>query len=241
MDTEYLLQRIAKLERSQKRVRNVGFAAVIVVATMTFMAQIGVPAASVRAQEFVVVDKAGRSLATIGGAPLGPEGGIHISDGNHKPMLDLWRIASTTYLTVNNAEPTSSGLALSLRRGSLELKTFSPTSRVDISATEEAAILAVAGRDWSSVRVAPKPQKPLTGNAVNDVQSQDYALLDAKPIASLDAYSDKASLSIEDAQGFETSVGISQIGNNRTGQKTSTSAASILMFGRDKTVIWHAP
>jgi hypothetical protein len=51
------------------------------------------------------------------------------------------------------------------------------------------------------------------------------------------------SLSVTDAQGFESVVGVTGLETPATGETHTTSAASIVMFGNDKKhrVIWQAP
>lgn len=49
------------------------------------------------------------------------------------------------------------------------------------------------------------------------------------------------SLTLNDADGFETDIGGTNLVTPSTGEKYATSAASIVMFGKGKKVIWQAP
>lgn len=48
-------------------------------------------------------------------------------------------------------------------------------------------------------------------------------------------------LSLSDREGFETDLGHTGLVTTRTGEKHDTSAASVVMFGKDKKVLWSAP
>jgi hypothetical protein len=49
------------------------------------------------------------------------------------------------------------------------------------------------------------------------------------------------SLSVTDAQGFESVVGVTGLETPATGETRKTSAAAVTLFGKDRKVIWHAP
>lgn len=52
---------------------------------------------------------------------------------------------------------------------------------------------------------------------------------------------DGTGLQIVDPQGFETHLGVTEMKTVRTGESHTTSAASLVMFGKDGSVIWSAP
>lgn len=49
------------------------------------------------------------------------------------------------------------------------------------------------------------------------------------------------SLELEDNEGFSTILGRSDLVENRTGRKERTPAASLVLFDKDKKVLWSAP
>lgn len=49
------------------------------------------------------------------------------------------------------------------------------------------------------------------------------------------------SLELEDNEGFSTILGRSDLIETRTGRKERTPAASVVLFGKDKQVLWSAP
>jgi hypothetical protein len=46
---------------------------------------------------------------------------------------------------------------------------------------------------------------------------------------------------VEDADGFAATLGVANLVTTRTGEKHTTSAASLTMFDKDNNVIWKAP
>jgi hypothetical protein len=59
--------------------------------------------------------------------------------------------------------------------------------------------------------------------------------------ASLEGSANGISLTLADRQGFEAKIGTSELVTTRTGESHKTSAASMVLFDTDKTVIWKAP
>lgn len=49
------------------------------------------------------------------------------------------------------------------------------------------------------------------------------------------------SLDVTDSQGYRTTLGVTDIITPTTGEKRTTSAASLVLFGKDGEVIWSAP
>ncbi len=49
------------------------------------------------------------------------------------------------------------------------------------------------------------------------------------------------SIDLNDEQGYSAAVGNTDLVTARTGEKSKTSAASVVLFGKDKKVLWKAP
>jgi hypothetical protein len=49
------------------------------------------------------------------------------------------------------------------------------------------------------------------------------------------------SLSVTDARGFESVVGVTGLEKPATGETRTSSAAAVTLFGKGRKVIWHAP
>ena len=48
-------------------------------------------------------------------------------------------------------------------------------------------------------------------------------------------------LSLSDGEGFQTTIGRTDLLTPRTGESHKTSAASVVLLGKDRTVLWSAP
>jgi len=69
--------------------------------------------------------------------------------------------------------------------------------------------------------------------------SQD--MKDIAPWFSVSGYWDNPAMEITDRQGFRTSVGVTALPAPAKGEPARTSAASIVMFDKDKKILWRAP
>lgn len=57
----------------------------------------------------------------------------------------------------------------------------------------------------------------------------------------LNVAADGPTAELDDANGFETTIGVTDLIAQMTGETSKTSAASIKLFGKGKTVLWSAP
>jgi hypothetical protein len=64
---------------------------------------------------------------------------------------------------------------------------------------------------------------------------------DATEHASLDLDTSGPRLELSDKQGFSTVIGDSELEKPRTGEKRKSSAASIVLYGKDGIPLWLAP
>lgn len=77
-----------------------------------------------------------------------------------------------------------------------------------------------------------------TQQASLDLEAGPRLLLsDQTGIVSLE----KASLEVSDKQGFRTKIGSTELETPRTGETHKTSAASVVLFGKDGKTLWSAP
>ena len=52
---------------------------------------------------------------------------------------------------------------------------------------------------------------------------------------------DEVGLRLQDKEGFGTHIGRTDLATPRTGETHKTSAASLVLFGKDGKVLWSAP
>jgi hypothetical protein len=73
------------------------------------------------------------------------------------------------------------------------------------------------------------------------VLTAGYVTLAAKDSLVTISASDGPSLQLRGKDGFETDLGVTSLVTITTGESHTTSAASIVVFGKDKKVLWSAP
>jgi len=65
--------------------------------------------------------------------------------------------------------------------------------------------------------------------------------VNGEPRTTLGVARDKTSFVLSDKEGFETTIGITELEALRTGEKRRTSAASIVLFGKNRKMLWSVP
>jgi len=77
--------------------------------------------------------------------------------------------------------------------------------------------------------------------AMPDRSELDLFGADSKTSVDLSVADSEPSILVTDADGFETDIGTSHTVTTTTGETHQTSAASIMLFGKDRKVLWSTP
>lgn len=125
---------------------------------------------------------------------------------------------------------------------------------VDLAIRKDGPSLLMSNSSGSGARVgifSGTPSLRLIGPGGGLSPSAGLTILESGPAltlngdenisAGLRASKDGPSLEIEDAQGYEATVGSTGLVTPRTGESHATSAASVTLFDKQKNVIWKAP
>jgi hypothetical protein len=247
-----LAGRVKRLEKQNRWLRRAGLAVLFLAAAVGVMGQAR-PSRVVEANEFVLKDSAGRVRAR-----LSMEGtnrptlsfydeNSHIPAslaGGDEPFLVLNRAGSNEQVSLG-ANKTLYGLALydkTIRVGLSVQKGVPGLDLFDESGKRRAAITAPPtgptfnltdsdGKAGFTLWVAPFGAGP-------DLSMYDSA---GKLRVDLVAPPGGPSLKLSDQDGFSTILGSTDLLIPRTGRKESTSAASLVLFGKDGKVLWSAP
>jgi hypothetical protein len=153
------------------------------------------------------------------------------SQGRQRATLDMYKgspilglfDANGNMRVVLSALPEGPGLALSDAKGN---------TRAEMDAFSDSPELALSDAKGNTrVMLSALPEGP------------GLALYDAKgnTRAGMDAFSDRPELALSDASGFVTDIGVTGLVTPATGETHKTSAASIVLFGKDRKVLWSAP
>jgi hypothetical protein len=184
---EELQDRLLKLEKQNRRFKQLVAVALIGVAAMVVMGQ--APSKKiVEANEFILKDTSGRVRVKLGMDDKVP--GIVLLNENGQPMVLL-----------ADASSYRAGIG-----GSVQI--------FNSEGQERGRFVADNGGTLSLVGGAPK--------------THTTTLTDE-------------GLRVFDGQGFEAQLGVSDLVTPRTGETRKTSAASLILFDKDKNVIWKAP
>jgi hypothetical protein len=238
-------ERLEKLERQNRRMKLAGLGAVVIAGAFVLMGQASGPGSDwktvsggppeVRAKSFVLVDANGETRARLYmSAPAkGPE--LDLLDAKGNPRVEL--------------AVTSNGPALQLNDAS-----GNPRAELGAAPNGPGLILYDAnGKLRAELAAAPNGPGLILGDANGNTEAwlegasngpgPGLALYDAngKLRAELGVWQDGPALQLNDASGFETHIGVTDLVTPANGETHKTSAASIVLFGKDRKVLWSAP
>ena len=214
-DLSELLSRLERIERENRRLKQIGLVALVLVALMLLMAQAYPANRTIEGEKFLLKDSSGKTRARLQ-MEAGDRPTLSLLDASGFPLVSLGAGKSPF---------------LSLCQGGCE-------STVQIGAfSSEVFGLALYGRDTGG---------PLHGiraavGMVNGVPGFDLFGEDASEHALLDLASTGPRFDLADKQGFSTIIGDSELERPRTGEKRTTSAASVVLYGKDGNALWSAP
>lgn len=233
-----LADRLEKLEKQNRRIKGIGTALLVLAATVVLMGQ--APARrTVEANEFILKDMEGKvrgQFSTGGtGQPF-----LNLSDesGKERVVLDLnpvmagLRIIDANGMTRVGLHSTEIGQGLTL------LTLMDAKGAVRVSLTAQDSMSGLALRDEEGKDIAD-----LTGR-------RDFARLLLIPQGEgagrkrifLGAFPEVgALLQVEDEEGFQATIGTTDLTIPRTGEARRRSAASVMLSDKDGKVLWQAP
>jgi hypothetical protein len=194
LSLEDLQGRLLKLEKQNRRFKQLGVAALIVPALLVVMGQ-APSKKTVEANEFVLKDANGRIRAKIG---MG-------LDFQHKdgPAIVLFDAENDSRISISTSEDDAQVLVNSHQAGA------------------------------SSSMWAGAPGNRGSGLGVTGPAGVVRVNLNG-PVG------DGPQVSVEDKEGYSTQIGRSDL-VTKTGREEKTPAASLVLFNKDKKVMWSAP
>jgi hypothetical protein len=247
-----ILARLEAVEKENRNLKRAGLVAALLVGLLLIMGQAR-PPRTVEAEKFVLKDEGGNSraeLAMVSGSPA-----LTLTDGQGLPLVALVGL-DQPFLTLSRGgrkeQVTLSlnkefyGLVLydekKQRAGFAVWKGIPSFSLYDEKGTERARIdvqqigprfrmVDAESKAGFNMRVAPLGAGP------------DFSMYDSKGNLRVDVVAPPGgpSMKLADENGFSTIIGSTDLLTLRTGRKESTSAASLVLFGKDGKVVWSAP
>lgn len=244
--------RLARLERQNRWFKRAGFALLLLAAAIAVMGQAGASRV-LEANEFVLKDSAGKVRARLSMETADrPTLTFYASNGllpallagGDEPFLVLNRAGSNEQISLS-ANKAFYGLGLydkalrvglSVQKGAPGLDLFDENGTRRVELTDDSSgpkfnLTDSDGKAGFALWVAPFGAGP------------DFSMYDSggKLRVDLVAPPGGPSLKLEDEGGFSAILGSTDLLIPRTGRKEATSAASLLLFGKDGKVLWSAP
>jgi hypothetical protein len=260
-----ICSRLEKLERENRRLKTMGGLAALMVVSLFLMGQARSDR-TLEAQRFVLKDASGNVGAELAMDRLGarlvlnaPNGYPVVSlTGSETPSLNLNGVAPSLDLTAGEKS-----IHLAASESTVTLGLYGSHSgrfggiRVGLSVTSDVPALSLYDKNQRERILVEMNEKFGPSVILRDTQENEnlrlgYDPFSAAPTLSIFDFGKKmaASLSLNkegpnlelfDRQGYSAVVGNTGLVTPITGETHQTSAASLILFDKDKNVLWKAP
>jgi hypothetical protein len=218
-----IIARLETVERENHNLKRIVLTIVLLVSTVLLMGQVH-PNRIVEAEKFVLKDASGTTRARMDIEAGGPT--VALLDDRGFPLVSLHAGDSPTLMLCGEAPPLGSGILTACDQ-QVQIGRFS----------KEQFGIALYGKDEGGPYHGFHAGFGVRGG----VPGLDLWGKDGSEHASLDLDAPGPSLILSDKQGFTTTIGSSDLKTPRTGEEHRTSAASIVLSGKDHSVLWSAP
>jgi hypothetical protein len=254
---EALAIRVAKLEAQNRRLKKMGIASLVAAAAIIAMGQ--TPTKKViEANEFVLQDASGKVRARLSMEFTDRPTLSFYNDkstitaslaGGDNPFLTMQRVGNTGQVELA-AGKDFVGLGiyekeiragLSVQKGVAALDVYDEKGRPQMSL---AGPTTVAGSTTGpGLTIRDNDSNAFLSMGISPSGGSDFSMYDSKlnQRVSLVVADGKPTLELNDKEGFSATFGATDLIVPKTGRTESTSAASIVLFGKDKKVLWSAP
>lgn len=231
-----ILARLGRVERENRRLRQGGLGVLVLAGVVLLMGQAH-PNRTIEAEKFVLKDASGRIRARLE---------MELVDRPTLTLLDARGFPLVSLAAGENP-------LLTLCKGHCEKQ-----AQLVISKDLVGLALYEGGEGWNPMAgeqgklnglragfgvIKGIPGLNLFGTNLNEQASLDLEkgprLLLSSPDGMLSF--EKTSFELSDMQGFRTMIGSTELETPRTGETHKTSAASIVLFGKDGKALWSAP
>jgi hypothetical protein len=239
------------LERTIRRIKASAFSVLILAAALFGIYATRPVPQTITAHEFKVVDSAGRirgvfGISRVGGLAIDlrtVDGDTSVTMGvrsSGEPYVELDDGASTTILSLSIHKSGGAEVALIGGKGSLHMATLASGEPVfDLVGGHGDAVIGVSSDGFPAFMLDDQHRTTRTSVGVHGITFSDRA---GRQRAVMGVSKEGLPLlDFIDPEGFELDLGSTSMGNEATGEKQQTSAASIVMSGKDHHVIWRAP
>jgi hypothetical protein len=214
---EDLYRRLISLEKQNRRLKQLGAALIVLVTSLIVMGQAS-SKKTVEANEFVLRDNSNNVRARLS-----------IHEPFDIPEMDLFDEKGRPSVELSGGLVPSDG-SVGVQGGGLILYDSQGHERGTFLVKDSTAYLRLNDGNGSLK----------TAVSENLVVVEDGALVARSQEKNISAIIG-GEIKVSDNQGFNATLGITDLVTPRTGESHKTSAASLVMFDKNKSVIWKAP
>jgi hypothetical protein len=219
-----IIERLEALEKENKRLKRMGtvvIAAVILVAVSLMLMGQAAGNRTVEGKEFVLRDSNSNVRARL--FMDGSEPKLSLLNTNRQDVADLYSEGDGAALKFENSvgdiRIETAGLpSISIGQENQAMKLFSDGLRVGDDRSSQPSLAVVDQPDGSHLWMKHSDS-----------------------VGRIDVTSDNVSLTVADKESFFATLGSAVVQTRRTGEKSQTFAASLMLFDKDGKVIWQAP
>jgi hypothetical protein len=248
---EQIQDRLLKLERRNRRFKQLGFAVLIVATAGLVMGQAS-PHKTIEANEFILKDRLGRVRARLSIEELPPYSAASfvLYDPGAKEKfkvvsgflgggatMDLSDADGRHRVSLSANEHTGGILSLLDEKGIPG--TVLHTDRAWLPSVEAASLSMIANGKrlalTSELIVFDRVQERVLGEGLIKIPIHEH--VERAPVAVFT----EDGLSVTDAQGFGVTIGATELTSPSPGETVKRSAASIVLTDNDRTVLWKVP
>jgi hypothetical protein len=238
-DENAVLARIEKLEASNRRLKLLATGPLLALCVL-FVSGQARPNRKIEAQEFVLLDSNGSKIADLAASP-DRDGACLIlrkqSDAGAAVLCNGKAIgASLASEGSGKLELVSDNRLSGKLLGGAQVWLYSPSgintlSLSGYSPLSQGSEVSLTSDDASSGTSLEADNK---GSFLTMIERQGGS-------AFVSATQKEAHMGVTDSEGFSATVGSESLVTERTGEQRQRSAASMVLFGKDKKVLWSAP
>lgn len=213
-DWTAVVERLEKLERQNRRMKQAGAVALLLATAVLLMGQAS-PNRTVEANEFVLKDANGRVRGRW--SIKADTAQFHLVDTNGVDRISLAELGNSTLLSLQDSDGG--------QRASLQV--IRQTSQLLLNHADDRASVHLAAEESGNTT--------LTLFGISELNLAGRMRL----WSNIDE--GETGLSLTDNKGFQTTIGTTDLVTPRTGETHKTSAASVVLFDKDNNVLWKAP
>jgi hypothetical protein len=261
-----VMTRLERLEKQNRRIRQMGALTLLLIGSVFLMGQ-ATGKRSLEANEFILRDASGKVRAKLFIDQDGPQFALFGTDGKQnvelsgsdgvpklsfldgdKVIVELGGGIEPSHLYLrrwdgsDSIKLTGALLPLPAKRGTPlppgaitpGLSFYGANDKITVGLSEDwlgAGSLSLYGRNGEG---------PLVSLDSDFLETGPQLLLSGKNKGEATRMS-ATSIELSDKEGFEAKIGVAGLVTPRTGETHTTSAASVVLLDKDKTVIWKAP